>query len=927
MEKIFPNTVEGTISHEGISNLVSFLMDEKAVTNPEIEEKYKKHRVKLNPDNKVFAKGLSMFRNYQQNKNNGIVYDKFGNPITESELDDMLSSFETPPETPPEGQGQGEGDGTPETNEDVKYQKAIFDDSVNTHALTASEEELIDLSNKLANRIGIKVTFVNQPGADHKGFVSSREGAFINLANATLDTPIHEIMGHPIIAHIKNLRNAKLKSVGVDGDYFNIVSSDGSLLKDENGNVIQSKSMTDILSMVEDLNNEALKDDLYTNLLKELEKGAGKRVYDKVREKTDLNEEDAKEEALVELLGQFTGSSIRDLTLRGQDKDGNVLLGYLRDLWEVLRKEVAEMLRQHEIHISELPSDFTLQDLSDLIAYSNGKIVLDSTITYRTMDGETFFNYEDVNQHIKDLYKLMADFDAEQVDLDVGLELTTEELEKIAKLEEEIEAIQEKIDGKDIEYNTWKAEELAKYDAQIDDFRSKVSMENLKNNLPINHFNFIYSSPKNKSKSPNSIFGYFLTHTDSEEMSSKYKGYDKNYSGYYVVDEGNGYMEKLTDDLVEKIMHADVSIGLNKKDKKEVSNIKLKRASLKVDSDIISKKYYLESEIKKVEFGKTARIFMAKNEEYAVSRVAIEKWKKDFDIVYDPREAHLRGEEFYSVLGAYAHFDTNLMLQNMLSIIENNEKAGQELLFSTFTKKPNERNAILEGLDKKDHDKVRVRLNPRSEDIKWAANEDAYSGSVKDSPEYFLPDLSYNKERAGVAYEKYPAHNNYSLITPSITESINTRGRYNELAVAATGNNFRLEYDKNVPQRTKNLIDNINKALDNKYGKFEEPVLGNMTGKEAMKEFGINKRGPIKNPASYLDDAYNEVRENSSIAKEKAIANNLVKELQTQSIRQPRILVETEIVYRGKLGSKFQKTDMEDRELIKNLNRLPRLDC
>ena len=65
----------------------------------------------------------------------------------------------------------------------------------------------------MSSRIGIPVLFESDRSKKYKGRLEDFLGkvsAFVNLAYATLDTPIHEILGHPIIRAIKNSGNANL---------------------------------------------------------------------------------------------------------------------------------------------------------------------------------------------------------------------------------------------------------------------------------------------------------------------------------------------------------------------------------------------------------------------------------------------------------------------------------------------------------------------------------------------------------------------------------------------------------------------------------------------------------------------------------------------------------------------------------------------
>src|SRR5690606_18579890 len=70
--------------------------------------------------------------------------------------------------------------------------------------------------------------------------------------------------------------------------------------------------------------------------------------------------------------------------------------------------------------------------------------------------------------------------------------------------------------------------------------------------------------------------------------------------------------------------------------------------------------------------------FIEANKEYAQTREIIEEWKRVNDIQYNPEEVYSRGQEFIHIHNAYANdsVETNLWLQNILHIIEDNEIVG-----------------------------------------------------------------------------------------------------------------------------------------------------------------------------------------------------------------------------------------------------------
>ena len=82
----------------------------------------------------------------------------------------------------------------------INYQNT---QSVSDQGIIASEKTIRDLAARIADRIGMKVQFESDRSKDYKGKIENNV-AYVNLAYATLDTPIHEILGHPIIRAIKN---------------------------------------------------------------------------------------------------------------------------------------------------------------------------------------------------------------------------------------------------------------------------------------------------------------------------------------------------------------------------------------------------------------------------------------------------------------------------------------------------------------------------------------------------------------------------------------------------------------------------------------------------------------------------------------------------------------------------------------------------
>lgn len=78
-----------------------------------------------------------------------------------------------------------------------------------TEDYVASEKTIRDLAARMSDRIGIPVRFESDRTKKYKGKLEN-DVAYINLAYATLDTAVHEVLGHSIIRALKN--KSKLSS-------------------------------------------------------------------------------------------------------------------------------------------------------------------------------------------------------------------------------------------------------------------------------------------------------------------------------------------------------------------------------------------------------------------------------------------------------------------------------------------------------------------------------------------------------------------------------------------------------------------------------------------------------------------------------------------------------------------------------------------
>tara|TARA_R110000796_G_scaffold43634_3_gene107181 strand:- start:25831 stop:41877 length:16047 start_codon:yes stop_codon:yes gene_type:complete len=619
----------------------------------------------------------------------------------------------------------------PITPDDTVYQN-VTDAPIEDYI--ASEKTIRDLSARLADRIGLDVRF--EAGRD-LGYKGKLEGntAVINLAHATLDTPIHEILGHPIIRAIKN---RALNSETSTSELYNNLLEE--LSTSEKGKEVLDRIKKDYTvksNNIDILSGTRVSDELYNSiesdevLIEEsdtlnratYEKRLGNKVY-RIQKGEDANVgsarefslptytlEEQQEEAIVELLGLMTAEKLDNV------KDGK-LISLLKRLLKEMKSYMKSLFAAKEVNIDSLPDNMTLGDLSDLLAYSNSKIILPGKeVTYTTPDNKTFKTYNEASKHITSLINKA----------EVDLKAIESQFTPPSTLEGEIDPISKK----EIKKAVYNAETLPEF------------------------------MPDENQWEP------------GEQASVTIEFKDGTQTGYTIGD----LLQATADEALkfyERI--APFKGGLNS--------------------------------------------FITKNNEYAVSNKAIKEWKEVNSIKYNPEEVYSRGQGFYSVVGAYSEFDVELMFQNLLSHIEDNKKAGGEFTLSAFTRDVNKRLTHIEGND----GKIRFKIFPKPEDIKWAANSDVSSGSVWDASKSVSTN---NSELIGVSYTKAPSTRGLRAVKPNLASIIDDINHsHNELGISLSGSNFRLEYDTdNVSTSTKVLIDKINNILDEKYGKLEEPII------------------------------------------------------------------------------------------------------
>jgi hypothetical protein len=338
-------------------------------------------------------------------------------------------------------------DGGEITLKDINENPTLYQITQNREIeeFVASEKTIRDLAARMSDRIGIPVRFESDRSKEYKGKLENGT-AVVNLAYATLDTPIHEILGHPIIRAIKSGKKG-IEYTVYDFETEQIAKKAGATFNriTEDGEAIWSLP-----------NNSQL----YQNLLKELEYGKGKEVLDRVKRdyvykentnrvgkvnpksdyyfvfdknNTIISEqfntieeankelskydnikytlEEQQEEAIVELLGLMTAEKLNAV------KDGK-LISLLKRLLKEIKAFMKDILFQKEVEIDKLPDNMTINDLSDLLAYSNSKLILPGyEVEYTTPDNEKFKTYQEASNHISDLAKSVEDVDLDSINI------------------------------------------------------------------------------------------------------------------------------------------------------------------------------------------------------------------------------------------------------------------------------------------------------------------------------------------------------------------------------------------------------------------------------------------------------------------------------------------------------------------------------
>ena len=671
--------------------------------------------------------------------------------------------------------------------QDKQFQRLTSEEKAKTIEQVTKEHRSItalkDLSAKLAHRIGGRVNFVNRPAGDWKGYNQGMRSVF-NEAYMTPDTPFHEILAHPIIRAIKN-RNIKNLTIEEQEDTVGLLTSSGNpgivytIWEDGKGGKEIFDTKIEAENYIQSLKDSNI---IYQNLLKELETGRGKEVFDRVKRDYVYKKRTFR--------NHYIGDGFTTETTEGET------LPFSLEEFKKLPKGIVEKVQKNEF------LDITTETINiDGVIYEHtfGEDAKEK-VTKRELPKYTL--EEQQEEALVTLLGLMA---ADKLDAKKDATL-------ISKLKELWKQISDFV------------KQLLRQDGIIiDELPITTTLNDLaeimaygNNHIILPGYKVEYSTPLgNKYETLEEVNQEIrdLANSDVEvDLSDVKINNQSNYKNYAVINESTYEIEEFfTLEEAEEY--------------KEAAEYE----------DVVGTKFTIRTIYNKSDL----QNFIEENKQYEQAKKIIELWKKENNIQYDPEEVYSRGQGFYSSIGAYSNLELDLLLKNLIQHIKDNKKAGGEFTISAFTKPLNTRLKHIEGTG----GTVRFVIYPKSNDIKWAANTDVSSGSVWDAHKKVSKDKK--SELLGVSFTKAPTLENLNAVSPNLADIIdNLSHAHNELGIELTTNNFRLEYDEDVPYSTKKLVDNINSILDQKYGKLVKPEI-NIKGKteekyELLDEYGID---------------------------------------------------------------------------------------
>jgi hypothetical protein len=312
----------------------------------------------------------------------------------------------------------------PKTTDGTKFQLAA------SSPLSKESEDVVkNLVEQLVDRIGnVYVSYRNDPDAQIVG-LRSGNSVSINLAKVTLDTPIHEIIGHPMISSIKesnpDLYNNLITELdsGYGKEVFDRVKRiykfgglQGEFILRSNQPDVDYGFNLDDTDYFYTTSDDGVKSfykwtDPYSGKVSitEQEFDVADQELAALGDKLGLTVDTAyiQEEAIVQLLGEYAANKIK-----GVKKNKN-LISKLRELLSEMTSLIREVYKGKVIEVEKLSPTMTVNDLANLIAYTDKKFVLPGgSASFSFGTNETFATYEEAVAYMDKMYNAIQDYDS-----------------------------------------------------------------------------------------------------------------------------------------------------------------------------------------------------------------------------------------------------------------------------------------------------------------------------------------------------------------------------------------------------------------------------------------------------------------------------------------------------------------------------------
>lgn len=447
----------------------------------------------------------------------------------------------------------------------------------------------------------------------------------------------------------------------------------------------------------------------------------------------------------------------------------------------------------------------TLDDIANILAYSNSKIILDGwKVEYSTPLGNKYDTLEEVNNEIRGLADANVEVDLSNINLNKDSFTNIPSFANV--FEREGWQYRKKWD------NTWERKQEGDLDySPVSDLEAKKAYHSIFTDKTIdNTINQFIEKNKEYEQSREIIEQWKKENNiqyDPEEVYSRGQGFYSSIGAY-----SNLELDLLFQNLLQHI----------EDNKKASENYNKELFYLSVRDVLIDA--VRNTELYERYNGRTLR--SGNSSDINTLLQGIKESNLNLNTIVSKLDKRIEEElkkpissNFNPSTGMFEGYLSEEEKNNFVNKLKNQKKSVEDYLnsssygftISAFTKPVNKRLKHIEGTG----DRVRFVIYPQSEHIKWAAPTDVYSGSVWDANTKVSTDKK--SELLGVSYTKSPSLNNVNKISPNLSEIIDSlEHAHNELAIELTEDNFEIEFDENIDYSTKQLINSINKIIQQK---------------------------------------------------------------------------------------------------------------